>query len=576
MVVPAAGDQVWRPQSPSDTPTDAPDPERPNLERKFETIPVITLPVKATTGYNAVTMSLVRAVALNTGVQLVGRVATTVLSLVLIGALTRYLGVEAFGEYTTIFAYVAFFGVLADFGFFWIMVRELAKIDLGPGSLPASKAGGQKTPGVQATSTPGVGTAGVGQRVFDSIVSNVLTLRTFLGLGVFALGGALTWLIPQYSVDVRVGIAVIALAWLATALNSTFVGVFQNKLRMDKAVLTDVVGRAVILALVLWLITTGAGLTTILLAYVVGNWANLILSFLLGQQYVAVRPAFDTALWKRIFWEAFPMGVVLILHVIYFRIDSVMLSLMKGSTDVGIYGAPYKILEVLLTLPVMFLGNVFPTLTRLLAEQSPKALVLIQRSFDTLAAIALPLSVGGIVLAEPIIRLIAGQEFVTASTQAPFFGQSATAVLVLQILMVAVGVAFISNLFNYLMIALGRQRSLVRPYLVFGLTNVLLNLLVIPSFSYIGAALSTLVTELVVVSYLGVLAIKATKVQLQLGVLGRIAVATAAMAAFLMGVPVDLWGQLVGGVVVYGAAAYLMGVISPELVREIVTSRNSK
>jgi O-antigen/teichoic acid export membrane protein len=483
-------------------------------------------------------MSVTKAVAVNTAVQLVGKVVTTTLSLVVIAALTRYLGVRAFGEYTTVFAYVAFLGVLADFGFFWILVREIAQLD--------------------------------DQVRYDATVSTVLTLRVFLGIGVFVLGALVATVIPQYSAEVRLGIAIIALSWLATALNSTFVAVFQNKLRMDLAVLTDVVGRAVTLGLVLWLIAADRSLPTIFGAYVVGNGVNFSLSYWFGRRFVTIRPRFDLVEWRRIFLEAYPMGLVLILHVIYFRTNSVMLSLMQGPIQVGIFGAPFKIFEVLLTLPIMFLGNVFPMLTRLLVERSVKVPFVIQRSFDALLTIALPLTVGGIMLAEPIIRVIAGEEFVQAATVAPVFGWPATAVTVLQILMLTVGIAFVSNLFNYLLIARGDQRRLVLPYLVFGVTNVALNALFIPLWSYVGAAVATLITELLVVGYLGWLAIQSTRIQLSLTIAGRIILSTTLMGLFILWWPGQLWGTLIGAMFVYAGAASLTGVVTPAFVREIV------
>lgn len=486
-------------------------------------------------------MGVVRAVAVNTAVQFVGKVVTTALSLIVIAALTRYLGVRVFGEYTTVFAFVAFLGVLADFGFFWILVREIA----------------QRSDRAR----------------YDATVSNVLTLRVLLGLAVFGGGALVGATIPQYSADVQRGIAIVSLAWLGTALNSTFVAVFQNKLRMDLAVATDVVGRVVTLGLVLWLITAEASLETIFWAYGVGNAINLALSVWFGRQFVTVRPRFEWPEWRRIFLEAYPMGIVLILHVLYFRTNSVLLSLMKGPIDVGIFGAPFKIFEVLLTLPVMFLGNVFPLLTRLLVERSERVPFVIQRSFDALMTIALPLTVGGILLAEPIIRVIAGEEFVSAATIPPVFGWPATTVSVLTILMVTVGIAFVSSLFTYVLIARGDQRRLVVPYLTFSVVNLVLNGLLIPQFSYVGAALATFVTELLVVVFLGRLALRSTDLTLSFRLIGRIVVATAVMSLFIWWWPGDLWGTVIGAVLVYGGAAWGFGVVTPELVRSLARGR---
>lgn len=480
-------------------------------------------------------MSLARRIAGNTLIQIIGRVITTATALVVVGALTRYLGVAGYGEYTTIFAYVSFFGVLADFGFFWIMLREI------------SKEGADES----------------------RIVSNVLTLRTVLGLAVFALGYLIAQVIPQYTADIQAGIGIIALAWLWLALNSTFVGIFQRHLRMDYAVATDILGRAVILVGVLAIIARGGTLDDMLWVYVAGNFLNFLASLLLGLRFVRVRPAFDLALWKRIALEAWPMGLVLILHVIYFKIDTVMLSLLKDSTAVGIYGAAYKILEVLLTVPVMFLGNVFPTLTRSIESRDARLPRIFQHSFDVLAMIALPIVVGTVVLAGPILAFVAGRDFTSASTQ-QFLGAPATAATALAILIVAVGFSFFSNFFNYLLIAMGKQRSLIAPNALFVAINVGTNLIAIPALSYIGASITTVLTEVCITGVLGYLVAQHLKLTPSLSHFGSIVVASGLMGAvvwLLSGAA--LWIPILAAVAVYPLLLWLLGAISPELIASI-------
>ena len=63
-------------------------------------------------------MTYTRKVAYNTLAQMVGRIVLIATSLVIVGILTRHLGVENFGRYTTAFAFVAFFGIFGDLGFF--------------------------------------------------------------------------------------------------------------------------------------------------------------------------------------------------------------------------------------------------------------------------------------------------------------------------------------------------------------------------------------------------------------------------------------------------------------------------
>ena len=485
-------------------------------------------------------MGLTRKVAFNTAAQFVGKIATTLLSLILVAALTRYLGVSGFGQYTTIFAYMSLFAVLADFGFFWIFVREIAK------------------PNIDLNKT----------------ASNILTMRFFAGLSVFFIGAVLSLIIPQYQ-EIRTGIFIAALANLFLTLNSTFIGIFQNKLRMDKAVYTDIIGRVVILVVSLLLIKSNMGLNTILWAYALGNLLNLIASALLGRKYFTFRPQFDFRYWAKIWWEILPMGIVLVLNLIYFRIDTLMLSLLKGPADVGIYGPPYKILEILIYFPSMFVGNIFPIIAGFIYSKDPRLESTLQKALDFLFLSAVPLVVSFIFLSPLAIKWVAGQEFVHASTINPIFNLPATSVTALQILMVAVGFSFISHLFNYLIIALGKQIKLILPNLILVIVNIVLNLILIPRFSYLGAAFTTVLTEALVLLFAWWVAKRYLDFNLQYKNFIRVSLTGLAMigAIFFLQLILPVLLSVVLGVIIYLGLLYLIGGIRKELVLAIFEKR---
>lgn len=418
-----------------------------------------------------------KKVAQNVVVQIVGKVTTTAISLILIAALTRYLGVAGYGAYTTVFAYVSFFAVFADLGFFWIMIREISK------------------PKADVT----------------KITNNIMTLRAVLGALVFLLGFAVSWLIPSYGGIIRWGIGICSFGWFWISLNSTYVGVFQSKHRMDKSVISEVVGRIVILVFVLMFIKFDYGLLTIIAAYTIGNLANFILSIILGWRLVPFKLAFDFPLWRKMFHESWPMGIVLVLGVIVFRIDTVMLSIMKTQTDVGIYGAPYKVMEILVLIPSIFMGNVFPIITKYYSEQKDKLQNVLQKSFDFLMILAAPLLFGTIILAVPVIRFVAGDEFITATTLPNIFGYTANSALALQFLIFAGIIMFFSIMFNNTAVAIGRQRDLIKPYIFFVGVNIGLNFILIPRLSYIGASISTVITELLVLIFTALIVYKHIK-----------------------------------------------------------------
>lgn len=483
-------------------------------------------------------ISYTKKVAYNTFIQIVGKIITTATSLVLIAALTRYLGVYGYGQYTTIFAYVSFVAVFADLGFFWIMVRELSKPDTD----------------------------------HDNIFNNIMTLRSCLGLIVFILGFLICLLIPSYSPVIKYGIGVTSLSWFFITVNSTYVGLFQSRHKMDRATISEIIGRLIILVFVLWFIKLGYGLLALVSAYAIGNIVNLIVSMFFGAKFIKFKLRFDFSTWKRMFSEAWPIGVILVFHVIYLRVDSVMLSIMKTPEDVGIYGAPYKILEILILIPGIFMGNVFPIITKYFHEKSEKVYDAIQKAFDFLSTIALPVVVGVFMLATPIVAFVAGDKFLTSSTIEDFMGHYANSALTLQILIFATGIIFFSNIFNSVAYSIGKQKSLVWPNIIFALANVVLNLIFIPVYSYVGASIATVVTEFMVLLVIYYIVSKnLPKLKINFGIFFKALFASIVMGLFIYYFNYLNMFLIIGAsILIYFTALYIFGGFTKDTIKMLV------
>jgi len=409
-------------------------------------------------------MSYGRAIATNTLWMVSGKALTTVLSLALVAALAQSLGVFRFGEYTTAFAYLTFFGVIADFGFLAIFVRELAKhSDLE-----------------------------------EEITANLLALRAVFGIAVYALAAVTIWLFP-YTISVKWGVMILAAASFLLSTNNTLIGVFQARHEMSKAVLGDVVSRAVLLGFALYGLRIGWDLIPIFWLYLGANLLNLLITYWLISHRLTLRLAFDFKRWKYFFREAWPLGVITVLSIIYFRIGTIILSVEKSPIDVGIYGAPFKIFEFLTIVPAIFMGNVFPVITRL-KDEPERAARFIQAALDTLLILGVGTSVGLALLAKPVIGLVAGAEFQTTSTYA-IGGLSVTAVHVLALLSVALLAIFLAQLWSYVVIAHSRQHVLIRSGIWAVVLNIALNLYLIPKGSYVAATLVTILTEVFILVF---------------------------------------------------------------------------
>lgn len=450
-------------------------------------------------------MSSAKKIAFNTLVQLISKFITVATSVVVVAYLTRYLGVSGYGDYATVFAYLGIFSVFVDLGLFVISVREIA------------------------------------ERPEDEkvILGNMLSLRLIVGLVVFGLAYIISLGLP-YSGLIQAGILIGAVSHFFMSLNQVPLSSFQARLVMHKAAIADILGRIVLLGLVVWFIYSQLGFLYLIAAVAVSNLVVFLLNMFMFELQVIVWPIWDIVVMRKLLLTALPMGVVVILATIYFRIDTVMLSMMKGSFDVGIYGAPYKILEVFLAIPSIFMSSVLPVITKALSESREKALNIFKKSFDFLSLAALPLIAGTIVLATPIMVLIAGDSFKLSGP-------------VLQILILALGGAFLNSAMIYTIIAANQQKRLVLPYVVAVIFNIVTNFLVIPYYSYFGAAGTTVATELFVLIVSAYIVYKYIKLTPSFVVFGK-----ALLASILMGLGLTLFNLHVVWVALIGAVTYAL------------------
>ena len=393
---------------------------------------------------------LSRKIAYNTIISAGARIIGLTLSLIIIGFITRYLGQDGFGYYSTILAFLFFFTVLADLGLYSICLCEISRPHADE----------------------------------EKIASNAFTLRFFAGLFIFILSPLVVYLFP-YPIEVKFGVLIGAVGFWLMSNQQVLVGVFQKKLRMDKIAIGELIGRLVQLGLVIFFIKQDLGFLFIISALVCGSLINFILVFFFSQKYIRISFAFDFNFWRSLLKESLPLALAIIFTMVYFKIDTIMLSLMKPVADVGIYNLAYKVLESLLFFPAMFVGLIMPLMSEYAFSAREKFEQITQKTLDILLIFIIPMIVGIIFISKEVVVLIAGQDFILSAG-------------VLNILIIAAGIIFLGVLFSNMIISLKKQKNLVYIYGIGVIINLIANFIFIPKYSYYGAAWTTLLTELVV------------------------------------------------------------------------------
>lgn len=437
-------------------------------------------------------MQLATKIAYNTLVQFGSKIITTGLSLVAIAAMTRYLGQTGFGQYTTIITFLSFFAILADFGLTLVTAQLISR------------------PGADE----------------EKILGNLLAWRLvsallFLGLAPIAV------LFFPYSAEVKTGVAIAAGSFIFIALNQVLVGFFQKRLRMDRVSLSEVISRAVLAAGVLAAVKFGWGLFGILWVTVVSAAVNFLFHFLFARSWTRLKLRFDFVLWRQILMTAWPLAVTIALNLVYLKTDILFLSLLPRPTkigliaEVGLYGAAYRVIDVLVTFPFMFAGIILPILTyRWARADYPGFKQVLQKSFDVMAILAVPLVVGTQLVAREVIIFVAGSDFAAAGA-------------ILRILIAAAGAIFLGVVFSHAVIALNKQRQIIKAYLFTAVTAVAGYLIFIPYFSYFGAAAVTVYSEVIIAIANAWLVWRVSGFRPRLNVFFKSFLAAAIMAGFI-------------------------------------------
>jgi O-antigen/teichoic acid export membrane protein len=188
---------------------------------------------------------------------------------------------------------------------------------------------------------------------------------------------------------------------------------------------------------------------------------------------------------------------------------------------------------------------------------------------------AVPLVIGTFILAGPIISFIAGSrgsEFTSSSTII-FLGRSITSVTCLKILIFSVGISFFSNLYSYLIVSLGRQKSMVLPMVGFASFNVLLNLILIPRISYLGASMATLSTELLVLIVFYFVSKNFRHLPVRLDSALKTLLAGAIMGAaiyYFNFLGLNLLLNVAAAAIIYSVLIFAFGVVQKGMIRQII------
>jgi len=371
-----------------------------------------------------------------------------ILGLVLV--ISRRLGPDIFGGYSFLNAVIMTGIVTANFGLDTLMVREVSRDHL------------------------------LGNQFLSSVLGFKIISSLVVMAGVYTLF--------RFFLHDQAMIRSLALFSIVICLNSLsqsfwYYGDAFQKFQFHSALWAF--SNVIKVPLVWFFISLEQDLAMVLYALIIAEVISLIISGCWIR--LRFRLAFGNLTFKSIpplFKKVWSLAVVFILSAIYFRIDLMMLEVIKGEKAVGIYSAAYKLVELLSIIP----GTVtIAALPGLAVDYSANN---IEGFRANLYKTLIVLGVGGAAIG---LFLYLFSRQIVLLLYGPLFSDSA---LSLSILSGVIAFLFVNGYLAYVTIATNNDRVVALILVITTILNVLLNFYLIPRYSHVGAALSTLLSEI--------------------------------------------------------------------------------
>ena len=399
-----------------------------------------------------------KLIAQNTLYQILARGCTSFVGFLITLIIASKFGVLGYGDFIKITSYVALFYLVIDFGLnaFFLQYENVK-------------------------------------------FKNLFYLRLLISMVVFLTLNLLAIFLPHnqalgtgFSEAERFGILIFSLGIFAQSIILSSSAIFQKQTNYFFYMVGTIIGSLVNLIVVLIFAFLNLSIIYMLFGFVFSNFiTSFILLFFAKEKIFAI--SLDREFTFKIIKASWPIGLMLIFNLVYFRADMILLSIFKTSHDVGIYGLSYKFFDFLIALPLFLSNAVYPLLLKT-RNNSQEFFNLTRKYFLVFLGTSL-LVIIPFWFISPLFILVKSD---FAASVIPF-----------RILLFSLPFFFTTSFMQWILITLGKQKYLMIVYLLSTVLNIVLNIVFIPQYSYIACAIITLVSEALVFVFLLIPLLKA-------------------------------------------------------------------
>lgn len=312
-----------------------------------------------------------------------------------------------------------------------------------------------------------------------------LPLRLLLSLGIVLSFIAFSFFL-QKEAETMYSLFIAALYFSISSSTTFLWSCFDARQKMGYTALIKLLMYFVTIMVGIGFILQSAPMYTILSAYGIGAFIALMATIITIQKnFTPITLEWNPPEWKKIITAGWPIALSGTFVLVYTSLDTLLISIHKGEYFVGQYQMGYKIIGTLFILAIIINQAYFPSLIEQAKKSKDRFQKIFNANFATVFFWSIPLTIGGLMLADRIILFIFGSEYMAG---APAF----------KILIWNTIIFFTSSALINVLYAHKKQRAVMNIFFIGAFVNVILNILIIPTYGIEGAALTTIAAELMV------------------------------------------------------------------------------
>jgi O-antigen/teichoic acid export membrane protein len=465
------------------------------------------------------TGTLGKIIAKNTVFVTLGNIALKLLNFLFTVYIVRSLGDERFGQYSIVLAFVAIFQIFAELGVSQYVRREIARDK-------------SKT---------------------EEYVWNLMTIRVVLALiGI----GAITSIayVVGYAPELILGIFIYTFGFLLSAIDMPLDTVLWANERMDYITLMNVLAQVVFITFGALFLFAGLSFIWLIIASLLSIIPRITVSILAIRKHGLLKLTFPIKpkLWLPLIRAGIPFGLISLALTIDYSVDTLMLERFVPDSEVGWYNVAYRLSLSLIIFFSGFSVAMVPSLSRAYVEDHKAVERWYYRSVKFIILTSLPLAVGGMLVSYPLIVFLFTEEFLPSA-------------LALRILIWDVPFVMFASFCGNISTVVKEEKSAARIYIISAIANVFLNLIAIPRFGFLGAAATTVATDVIISLQFYFLLRRKLNLPNIKPVIMRVVAASIVMGIVVyFGSVFHLFLQIGLGIAVYGLLVFLFRLLDPD------------